>query len=336
MGIVYYCVFFSSRRRHTRCLSGWSSDVCSSDLCGRRIEPPVRRRAGELRSAVESDEGGATHRTYRPSRPAASGGSRVELRVQGHGGAGRVLYSREPYQFVSGERGAAAANSVAAAARIRRVGAARPGGTGGGAATIPRGAGTAGQGCRRARFRYRCDRGGFAGPAFASGTGPDAARPGQCDSDCTRAGARAALPDPALTRRDRARPIHIARARPPEVDFRPLDPGSYGIGLPGGAPIRVTTDPGVFEFSSDNFQLFSPGGDAFGAFCVEGGDGAEGRGIAWMVQRPGAEAEFVVATQSGPRRVERFAELLAALDVAGEPCDFPLADWPGVTASVIA
>jgi superfamily II DNA or RNA helicase len=144
------------------------------------------------------------------------------------------------------------------------------------------------------------------------------------------------LPEPALTLRDLDSAIQIARARPPEVDFRPLDPGSYGIGLPGGAPIRVTTDPGVFEFSSDNFQLFSPGGDAFGAFCVEGGDGAEGRGIAWMVQRPGAEAEFVVATQSGPRRVERFAELLAALDVAGEPCDFPLADWPGVTASVIA
>src|SRR6195952_3971234 len=26
------CFFFSSRRRHTRCLSDWSSDVCSSDL----------------------------------------------------------------------------------------------------------------------------------------------------------------------------------------------------------------------------------------------------------------------------------------------------------------
>src|SRR5205814_4816901 len=26
--------FFSSRRRHTRCLSDWSSDVCSSDLLG--------------------------------------------------------------------------------------------------------------------------------------------------------------------------------------------------------------------------------------------------------------------------------------------------------------
>src|SRR5205814_5343235 len=27
-----YQFFFSSRRRHTRCLSDWSSDVCSSDL----------------------------------------------------------------------------------------------------------------------------------------------------------------------------------------------------------------------------------------------------------------------------------------------------------------
>src|SRR5438045_9489439 len=26
------CFFFSSRRRHTICLSDWSSDVCSSDL----------------------------------------------------------------------------------------------------------------------------------------------------------------------------------------------------------------------------------------------------------------------------------------------------------------
>src|SRR5205814_6062127 len=28
----YVFFFFSSRRRHTRCLSDWSSDVCSSDL----------------------------------------------------------------------------------------------------------------------------------------------------------------------------------------------------------------------------------------------------------------------------------------------------------------
>src|SRR5262245_65396058 len=30
--VYRYLFFFSSRRRHTRCLSDWSSDVCSSDL----------------------------------------------------------------------------------------------------------------------------------------------------------------------------------------------------------------------------------------------------------------------------------------------------------------
>src|SRR4030042_3517359 len=29
-----FVYFFSSRRRHTRCSRDWSSDVCSSDLCG--------------------------------------------------------------------------------------------------------------------------------------------------------------------------------------------------------------------------------------------------------------------------------------------------------------
>src|SRR5437016_6548188 len=32
--------FFSSRRRHTRLVSDWSSDVCSSDLSASGIEPP--------------------------------------------------------------------------------------------------------------------------------------------------------------------------------------------------------------------------------------------------------------------------------------------------------
>src|SRR5258705_9444206 len=31
-GFKTFSFFFSSRRRHTRCLSDWSSDVCSSDL----------------------------------------------------------------------------------------------------------------------------------------------------------------------------------------------------------------------------------------------------------------------------------------------------------------
>src|SRR5215212_4502089 len=38
--------FFSSRRRHTRCLSDWSSDVCSSDL---RADDPEHRVEDEER-----------------------------------------------------------------------------------------------------------------------------------------------------------------------------------------------------------------------------------------------------------------------------------------------
>src|SRR5205814_2642000 len=35
--------FFSSRRRHTRCLSDWSSDVCSSDLLVAGAGPGAHR-----------------------------------------------------------------------------------------------------------------------------------------------------------------------------------------------------------------------------------------------------------------------------------------------------
>src|SRR5438045_5941168 len=40
-----FLFFFSSRRRHTRCLSDWSSDVCSSDL-GAVGEQVLSRRSG--------------------------------------------------------------------------------------------------------------------------------------------------------------------------------------------------------------------------------------------------------------------------------------------------
>src|SRR5258705_6371060 len=41
--------FFSSRRRHTRCLSDWSSDVCSSDLCAGHAADPLRVNADDVR-----------------------------------------------------------------------------------------------------------------------------------------------------------------------------------------------------------------------------------------------------------------------------------------------
>src|SRR5205814_7998959 len=45
--------FFSSRRRHTRCLSDWSSDVCSSDLLD---EIAVSRSAAEEIEAEQREE----------------------------------------------------------------------------------------------------------------------------------------------------------------------------------------------------------------------------------------------------------------------------------------
>src|SRR6478672_5212361 len=45
---AYFFFFFSSRRRHTRSDRDWSSDVCSSDLPGRRT--PRRTAAPRCRS----------------------------------------------------------------------------------------------------------------------------------------------------------------------------------------------------------------------------------------------------------------------------------------------
>ena len=51
---------------------------------------------------------------------------------------------------------------------------------------------------------------------------------------------------------------------------------------------------------------------------------AQGHLIAWMVQRPAGEAEFVVAIRFGPRTIASFEELLATLDVIGEPSGWVL------------
>src|SRR5205814_7954984 len=47
--------FFSSRRRHTRCLSDWSSDVCSSDLRRKILAylSEVDLTAGEIAARFE-------------------------------------------------------------------------------------------------------------------------------------------------------------------------------------------------------------------------------------------------------------------------------------------
>src|SRR5882724_13195952 len=58
--------FFSSRRRHTRCLSDWSSDVCSSDLANERDRYNWSERSQFLGHAAQ---------TFRESCARPSGGT---------------------------------------------------------------------------------------------------------------------------------------------------------------------------------------------------------------------------------------------------------------------
>src|SRR5262245_66539168 len=80
--------FFSSRRRHTRCLSDWSSDVCSSDLaCCRRVWDALsdtRSRAAVEMAEQYADERateGALQAAYHDAERAANVARSEERRV---------------------------------------------------------------------------------------------------------------------------------------------------------------------------------------------------------------------------------------------------------------
>src|SRR5262245_29463474 len=71
--LFVFFFFFSSRRRHTRCLSDWSSDVCSSDLSSHTsrglraiffVSPP-RKDSGR---PPKSDKLRPIRRTHSPDR----------------------------------------------------------------------------------------------------------------------------------------------------------------------------------------------------------------------------------------------------------------------------
>src|SRR2546422_11696486 len=73
--IVCFIFFFSSRRRHTRCSRDWSSDVCSSDLCG--AAPRAVPRQSEC--GPERVAGALLERPPRRDRERGVEGKRVEL-----------------------------------------------------------------------------------------------------------------------------------------------------------------------------------------------------------------------------------------------------------------
>src|SRR5262249_59695076 len=74
------CFFFSSRRRHTRLVSDWSSDVCSSDLPLPLLVNPVSG-ARSRRKTLRLEQRGRPSRKYvARARPTSAGkGNGVEL-----------------------------------------------------------------------------------------------------------------------------------------------------------------------------------------------------------------------------------------------------------------
>src|SRR5437763_7775137 len=83
---IYHVVFFffSSRRRHTRYIGDWSSDVCSSDLANFQQPMPIAGVAGESRHFQPDHKPGPTH-AYLTDEPLET----FPLRRQG-GGASQI------------------------------------------------------------------------------------------------------------------------------------------------------------------------------------------------------------------------------------------------------
>src|SRR5262249_58846054 len=103
MSSLCWFFFFSSRRRHTRLVSDWSSDVCSSDLQGDDPLQPrgpegdgPERRAGDLERAARNQghsEAGGDERADGPhvrrGEADARGIGRAAGRGRGGGSRGR-------------------------------------------------------------------------------------------------------------------------------------------------------------------------------------------------------------------------------------------------------
>ncbi|MBX5496661.1 MAG: DEAD/DEAH box helicase family protein [Bryobacteraceae bacterium] len=129
-------------------------------------------------------------------------------------------------------------------------------------------------------------------------------------------------------------------SRPVDLEWRPLDAQTYAARLPGmPEPIRVTTSADVFEESGDSHQLFSPGGELFGALLgsVDGSFSDEPQpGICWLLRdQNGRAATFVVNTAAGFCRADTLPALITLLERPGAPAPFPAGDWPGYEAAQI-
>src|SRR5262245_64824929 len=81
---LFFFFFFSSRRRHTRCLSDWSSDVCSSDLRLAGLLQPLGRSRACAATTMHAAATISHGRTLTgPSRSRAGPAARGAVKITG-------------------------------------------------------------------------------------------------------------------------------------------------------------------------------------------------------------------------------------------------------------
>src|SRR3712207_1147532 len=85
------CIFFSSRRRHTRYWRDWSSDVCSSDLRDLAL-----RHTQDLGRTARHEEGGQTARADASSGKEDRRASDPTCRSRGQPEGGLSWFSAHP------------------------------------------------------------------------------------------------------------------------------------------------------------------------------------------------------------------------------------------------
>ena len=147
------------------------------------------------------------------------------------------------------------------------------------------------------------------------------------------------LPEPAMTLAELDAALNRTEARPAALEWKPLDPGSYAVSMPGmQEPARGTTSAEVFEDHPESMVFLSPGGQLFeeiAALAASDAEHGEGDvGVCWIT--PGADAagsRFLFRTRRGVRCVERLGELLALLPEA-EPGPLP-EEWSGKGARLV-
>ena len=118
------------------------------------------------------------------------------------------------------------------------------------------------------------------------------------------------MPTPALTLAEIDQALNRPDVRPPGCEWRPLDPGSYALKLPGfPEAIRVTTSAEVFEDLSDSHEFLSPGGRVFETLAPEAlpDHSEDGKGHVWIRE---SSREVVAATEGGDRKVSTLQDLL--------------------------